>query len=150
MELTPLDRNIINHWQGGVPLTSRPYAAMAQSLGVDEDTLLTRLQTLLDSGVLSRFGPLFNVEHIGGRFCLAAMAVPEAEFEQVNAQVNAFAEVAHNYRREHELNMWFVIATETADAIERVAAAITRQTGIEVYLFPKQREFFVELKLTVP
>lgn len=149
MELSALDRNIINHWQGGVPLTARPYAAMAQSLGVDETTLITRLQTLLDEGVLTRFGPLFNVEQIGGSFCLAAMAVPEHDFERVTAQVNAFSEVAHNYRREHELNMWFVIATEDAGQIEAVAAAITRQTGIRVYLFPKQREFFVELKLKV-
>lgn len=149
MELSTLDRNIINHWQGGVPLTSRPYAAMAQSLGVDEATVLSRLQALLDNGVLTRFGPLFNIEQAGGRFCLAAMAVPEQDFDHVATQVNAFAEVAHNYRREHTLNMWFVIATEDIAAVEQVAAAITRQTGLQVYLFPKQREFFVELKLTV-
>lgn len=149
MELSTLDRNIINHWQGGVPLTARPYAAMAEALGVDEDTVITRLQTLLDNGVLTRFGPLFNIEQVGGCFCLAALAVPETDYERVTALINAFTEVAHNYRREHALNMWFVIATEDAAQIEAVAAAMTRQAGLKVYLFPKQREFFVELKLTV-
>ncbi len=149
MQLSELDRGIINRWQGEVPLISRPYATMAEDLGVDEDTLLTRLQHLLDSGVLTRFGPLFNIEKLGGSFCLAAMSVPESHYDEICAQVNAFTEIAHNYQREHELNMWFVIATETRQQIDVVANAIEVETGLPVYLFPKQHEFFVEMKLTV-
>lgn len=149
MSLSQLDRNIINRWQGGVPLTARPYAVMAEELGVEEVTLLDRLQYLLDTGVLSRFGPLYNIEQLGGSFCLAAMAVPAARFDEVVEQVNAHPEIAHNYQREHELNMWFVIATELPPQIEEVAQQIEQETGLQVYRFPKQQEFFVELKLTV-
>lgn len=149
MQLTELDRNIINRWQGDVPLISRPYAAMAQDLGVEEETLLTRLQQLLENGVLTRFGPLYNIEKLGGSFCLAAMSVPAAHFDKVSAQVNDYSEVAHNYQREHALNMWFVIATESPQQINEVAQAIERETGLAVLCFPKQHEFFVEMKLTV-
>lgn len=149
MQLTELDKNIINRWQGDVPLLSRPYASMAEDLNVDEETLLTRLQHLLDNGVLTRFGPLYNIEKLGGSFCLAAMSVPESRFEAVSTQVNAYSEVAHNYQREHELNMWFVIATESVEQIDAVANAIESETGLTVFRFPKQHEFFVELKLTV-
>ncbi|MBI1424856.1 MAG: Lrp/AsnC family transcriptional regulator [Gammaproteobacteria bacterium] len=149
MSLSQLDRNIINRWQGGVPLTARPYAVMAEELGVEEVTLLDRLQYLLDTGALSRFGPLYNIEQLGGSFCLAAMAVPAARFDEVVEQVNAHPEIAHNYQREHELNMWFVIATELPPQIEEVAQQIEQETGLQVYRFPKQQEFFVELKLTV-
>lgn len=149
MELSQLDKDIINRWQGEVPLVARPYAAMAEDLGVDEATLLTHLQQLLDAGVLTRFGPLYNIEQLGGSFCLAAMAVPVERFAEVAAKVNAHTEVAHNYEREHELNMWFVIATERPDQIAQVAAQIERETALPVYRFPKQQEFFVELKLTV-
>ena len=62
---------------------------------------------------LTRFGPMFQVERMGGAFVLAALAVPEADYERVAELVNALPEVAHNYRREHALNMWFVLATET-------------------------------------
>lgn len=149
LQLSQLDKDIINRWQGEVPLVARPYAVMAQDLGVDEDTLLAHLQHLLDSGVLTRFGPLYNIEQLGGSFCLAAMSVPQEQFSAVTEKVNAHTEVAHNYEREHELNMWFVIATEVPEQIDSIAKAIESETGLPVYRFPKQQEFFVELKLTV-
>jgi hypothetical protein len=90
---------------------------------------------------------MFQIERMGGRFVLAAMQVPDAQFEPVAAIVNTFPEVAHNYRREHAWNMWFVLATErpesVADAIGRIEAA----TGYAVAAFPKEREYFVEMKL---
>ncbi|HNC80635.1 MAG TPA: Lrp/AsnC family transcriptional regulator, partial [Rhodocyclaceae bacterium] len=122
--LDALDRALINALQGGFPLCDAPYQAVAEQLGTTEAEVLARLRRLLDERVLTRFGPMFQVERLGGRFVLAALAVPEARFDTVAAQVNALPEVAHNYRREHHLNMWFVLATETpdgiADAIRRI------------------------------
>ncbi len=108
--LDELDRRIINALQGGFPISDEPYREVADSLGTTEAELLARLQRMLDTKVLTRFGPMFQIERLGGRFVLAALAVPEARFAEVTAQVNALPEVAHNYRREHALNMWFVLA----------------------------------------
>ena len=101
----------------------------------------------LDCGALTRFGPMFQIERIGGAFCLAAMAVPDERFEAVTAAVNAFPEVAHNYQRNHTLNMWFVLATERPEDIASTGRAIEEKTGLPVFLFPKEREYFVEMKL---
>ena len=128
-------------------MCDEPFAAVAGSLWMDTEELIGRLRALLDSGVLTRFGPQFQVERMGGRFVLAALAVPEADFDRVAALVNAFEEVAHNYRRDHRLNMWFVLATESPDAIPLVAGRIEAQTGLPVYLLPKEREYYVELRL---
>ncbi len=147
MALTELDRKIINTYQGGVPICENPYAQMAQQLDIDETLLLERLAYMLDSGILSRFGPLYNIEKLGGAFCLAAMKVPSERYDAVVELVNGFQEVAHNYAREHKFNMWFVIATESRDSINDVAARIEKQCGSRVYLFPKLDEYFVELKL---
>jgi DNA-binding Lrp family transcriptional regulator len=144
-----LDTAIINNLQGGFPLSHAPYAEVAAQLGILEATLLTRLQALLDAKVLTRFGPMYQVERMGGAFVLAAMQVPEDRFDEVTAQVNAFAEVAHNYRREHRLNMWFVLATATPEGIGAAVQAIEAATGLPVYPFPKEREYFVEMKLQV-
>lgn len=141
------DRRIVNALQGGFPVCDEPFAAVAETLGMAADELIGRLRALLEKGVLSRFGPLYQVERMGGRFVLAALAVPEADFDHVAALVNAFDEVAHNYRREHRLNMWFVLATESAEGIAAVAGRIEAETGLSVYLFPKEREYFVELRL---
>ena len=145
--LDETDRRIINALQGDFPLCDEPYRHVAEGLGMAEDELLARLKHLLEQRVLTRFGPMFQVERMGGAFVLAALAVPEARYEAVTAQVNALPEVAHNYRREHHLNMWFVIATESRDGVARTIERIEVATGLPVYAFPKEREYFVEMKL---
>ncbi|KAF0165542.1 MAG: transcriptional regulator [Rhodocyclaceae bacterium] len=146
-QLDEVDKRLINALQGGFPLIAEPYRQVADSLGVSEAELLQRLDSLLERRVLTRFGPMFQIERAGGAFVLAALRVPEAGFERVAAQVNAFPEVAHNYRREHELNMWFVLATATPQGIAEAIAAIEAATGLPVFAFPKEREYFVEMKL---
>lgn len=146
-ELDALDRRIINRLHGGFPVTARPYAAVAAAMGIDEDALIARLRALLDAGVLTRFGPLYDAERLGGAVTLTAMAVPAARFEKVAAMVNAYPEVAHNYQREHALNMWFVVAAESRARIAEVLSAIERETGLAVLDLPKEAEFFLELRL---
>ncbi len=142
-----LDRRIINALQGGFPICAEPYREVALALGIEEAELIARLQRLLEARVLTRFGPMYQVERLGGAFVLVALAVPEADFDRVAEQVNALSEVAHNYRREHAFNMWFVLATETPEGIGQAIARIEQATGLPVYAFPKLREYFVEMKL---
>jgi DNA-binding Lrp family transcriptional regulator len=142
-----LDRRIVNTLQGGLPIAPRPYAMVAEHLGIAESELIERLEGLLAEAVLSRFGPLYDAERLGGAVTLAAMAVPEARFEAVAEIVNAFPEVAHNYARDHRLNMWFVVASDDSARIAEVLAEIGRLTGLEVIDLPKLEEYFLELKL---
>lgn len=141
-----IDARIINGLQGGFPVCERPYAAAAEALGLDEATLLERLQSLLDRGLLSRFGPMYHAERMGGAFTLVAMQVPELDFERVAELVNSYPEVAHNYARDHAFNMWFVLATERPGRIHAVLAEIERRTGLRTYNMPKLEEFFVGLR----
>jgi DNA-binding Lrp family transcriptional regulator len=121
----------------------------AKILGLTEDEVVTRIRSMLDQGSLSRFGPMINVEKMGGTFILAAMEVPAPRFESVATLVNSYPEVAHNYERAHRLNMWFVVATRTPERASEVCAEIAERTGIPVYPMPKEKEFFLELKLDV-
>lgn len=142
-----IDRRLVNALQGGFPILERPFAAVAQALGLAEAEVIDRLKALRATGVLSRFGPMFDAERLGGAVTLCAMQVPEAEFAAVAATVNGLEEVAHNYRREHALNMWFVLATETPEGIAAAIAAIEAATGLAVLDLPKLEEYFLELKL---
>lgn len=141
-----LDRNIINTLQQGFPICEQPYAEVAARLGTSEEELLTRLQRLLDEGLLTRFGPMYHAEQMGGGLTLAAMRVPEWDFERVSELVNRHPEVAHNYQRDHALNMWFVLATETPERIAHIIDIIERETRYPVFNMPKQREFYIGLR----
>ena len=142
-----VDRAIVNALQEGFPVSERPFAQAAAGLGLEEDDLIARLRKLREEGVLSRFGPLYHAERLGGGLTLAAMQVPPEDFQRVAELVNAFPEVAHNYERDHVFNMWFVLATERPEDIARVLAEIERQTGYPVHNMPREREYFVGLKL---
>jgi DNA-binding Lrp family transcriptional regulator len=142
--LDDLDRRILNRLQDGFPVVPEPFAG---ELGCGTSELIERLEALKAAGVLTRFGPFFDAEAMGGAFCLCAMTVPAGRFDEVADLVNSKPEVAHNYEREHELNMWFVLATETTGEIERVAAAIEEETGLGVLRFPKLEEFFIGFKV---
>lgn len=147
--LNDTDRAIINRLQDGLPVVDRPFEQVAGELGISESVLMKRLEALLDAGVMSRFGPMYHAERLGGAFCLAALAAPEDRFEEVACTVNGFDEVAHNYRREHELNMWFVLATDDPRRIAEVIEGIENDTGLDVYDFPKLDEYYVRLHLEV-
>jgi len=138
-----IDRTIINGLRGGFPISSRPFREAGAALGIGENELIDGVQRLVDGGKLSRFGPLWNAEGIGGDVSLAAMAVPPERFETIVAQVNAHPEVAHNYERTHALNMWFVVSADQPERISAVIGEIEAETGLPVYRMPKMREFFI-------
>ena len=140
-----LDKNIINTLQHDFPVCDRPFAQLAFTLKSTEEELMRRVQKMLDDGLLTRFGPMYNAVNMGGALSLCAMKVPEEQFDAVTEQVNAFSEVAHNYQRDHEMNMWFVLATETQQDLDDTLVSIEESTGIRVYNMPKQKEFFVGL-----
>jgi DNA-binding Lrp family transcriptional regulator len=143
-----IDRQLINALQGGFPIAERPFAEVGAGLGLAEDEVITRIQGLLEAGLLSRFGPMYDAERLGGALTLAAMAVPRERFDEVAAIVNAMPEVAHNYERSHALNMWFVLATERPEQIAQVLRAIEAATGLAVLDLPKLEEYFLALRLS--
>lgn len=145
--LDDLDRAIINRLQDGLPLMTAPFSHIAGELGCDPQDIVERLARLRERSVITRFGPFIDTSAMGGAFCLCAMAVPGERFEAVTAIVNAFHEVAHNYERDHRLNMWFVLATATPEEIENVAVSIEQRTGLAVHRFPKLEEFFIGFKV---
>ncbi|MFC7142029.1 Lrp/AsnC family transcriptional regulator [Halosimplex aquaticum] len=154
-DLDSVDRAILNAYQGGFPVVADPYGPAAAALrdhGVDVTAaeLHERLAALDEEGVLTRFGALINAEAIGGTATLVAMHAPEDRFDEVAERVNAHAEVAHNYEREHpHLNMWFVVSVAEEDRVDEVLAEIEEETGQETYNLPKQREFHVGAKFPV-
>lgn len=142
-----IDKKLIDRLQTGVAIVEEPFAAIASELDLDEDEVIQRVQNLLDQKILSRFGPMYDAVRLGGGLTLAAIAVPEDRFAEVTELVNAHPEVAHNYRRDHRLNMWFVLATERSGRIEAVLKEIEAECGLTVLNLPKLEEYFLDLRL---
>ena len=143
-EFSSLEQRLLNDFQHGIPLTPRPFAEIAAQLGVYETTVLETYQRLRTEEVVSRIGAVFRPNSVGAS-TLAAMAVPKSDLEDTARIVNEFVEVNHNYEREHEYNLWFVVAADDEDRLQEVLGEIERRCGYPVLDLPLEREFFIDL-----
>lgn len=143
-DLTDIERRLLNDFQHDFPLSPTPYADIAQSLGVSEAEVLAALARLKDAGAVSRVGAVVRPNTIGVS-TLAAMAVPPENLERVAALVSGYAEVNHNYEREHRLNLWFVAAAPDATHLQQVLDGIAARSGYEVLLFPLLEDYHIDL-----
>ena len=143
-QFTELEKHLLNDFQHELPLTSNPFADIADKLNTDEDTVINTLKSLKERGIISRVGPVFRANRIGVS-TLAAMAVPEEKIVQVAELVNAYAEVNHNYERLHQFNLWFVVTARNDLHLDRVLLDIERRCGYTVMSLPMLEDFFIDL-----
>ena len=142
--LNELERRLLNDFQEGFPLTSRPFRTIAERLGCTEDEAMCTLQQLQSHQLISRVGPVFRPNRVGAS-TLAAMEVPADRLQAVADIVNGYGEVNHNYEREHRLNLWFVVTAANRDMLEGVLQEIEQITGLEVIDLPMIEDFHINL-----
>ncbi len=139
-----ISRQLLNDYQRDFPLVAGPFDAIARDLGVTETDVIRELKRLIKSGSVSRIGATISPGTIGAA-TLAAVAVPAENLTAVAELVSARDEVNHNYEREDELNLWFVVTASDRAGVARVLADIERRTGLGVLDLPMVRDYFIDL-----
>ena len=135
---------LLNEFQRDFPLCSAPFAELASRLGVGERVVLGSLEKLKREGKISRVGAVFAPKRIGAS-TLAAMAVPPEQLVAVAAAVSRFAEVNHNYEREHRYNLWFVVTASSEGRLQATLGAIEKAAGYPLLALPLEEEFHIDL-----
>lgn len=144
LKLSSAAVRLIDACQRDFPLTSRPFRDVGDALGVTEDEVLALVQDLQAGGAVGRVGAVVS-PHTIGTSTLAAMAVPAERLDAVAALVSGCPEVNHNYEREHELNLWFVVTAADADALAAVLCDIEARAGLAVIDLPLIEAFHIDL-----
>ena len=142
--LSDLEKCLLDNFQSGLPLTSDPYGEIADTFGVSREDVLAALSDMKDSGVLSRVG-VIAAPHKMGWSTLAAMEVPPGRLDEVAALINGYDEVNHNYEREHDCNLWFVITAADEDAVADVLDEIAERTNLAVLNLPLEEAYHINL-----
>ena len=143
-QYSKLEQQLLNDFQHGLPLSPTPYADLAEKLGVFESTVIENLQRLQSEGVISRVGAVFRPNRVGVS-TLAAMAVPEQELEKIADIVSSFDEVNHNYERDHQFNLWFVVVAEDDESLQSTLTQIEQRCGYKVMDLPMMEDYFIDL-----
>ncbi|EJN58578.1 siroheme decarboxylase subunit beta [Halogranum rubrum] len=146
--LDDVDATLIDEYQSGFPVVERPFQVVAEGLGVDESEALERVRRLREYGVFRRFGAVLNPPVIGSS-TLAAVKAPEDRFEEVAAVINDYRQVNHNYRRDHEWNMWFVVTAGSRETRDRILDEIEERTGCAVLNLPMLTDYYIDLEFPV-
>ncbi|WP_255170403.1 Lrp/AsnC family transcriptional regulator [Natrononativus amylolyticus] len=143
-----IDAAIIDGYQSGFPIEERPFRTVGDELGVSEDEAFDRVMTLRENGVFRRFGAVLNPPVIGSS-TLAAVQAPDDRFEEIAEVINGYRQVNHNYRRDHEWNMWFVVTAGSRDTRDRILEEIEDQTGCDVLVLPMLTDYYIDLEFPV-
>lgn len=143
-----IDAALIDDYQSGFPIRERPFVQVAEELGIDESEAIERTRALRENSVFRRFGAVLNPPVIGSS-TLAAVTVSTERFDAVAEIINSYRQVNHNYRRDHEWNMWFVVTAASRDRRDAILAEIERKTGSEVLNLPMRTDYYIDLEFPV-
>jgi len=149
-QLDEMDRMILNEIQSHFPIEARPYQVLGEKLGCSEEEVLQRVQDLKDREVIRRIGANCNSRKLGYTSTLCAAKVPSRLMTRFVEVVNSYMGVTHNYRRDHDYNIWFTLIAPSEEKIERILREIIELTGVgEVNSLPAERLFKIQVDFEV-
>ena len=150
LTLCTFERRLLNRLQEGLPVTPRPFKAVAKELRTTEARVLAGIEALNRKGIVRRLGGVFSSRDMGFKSTLVAAKVARARLDRVAGFVNSFHEVTHNYLRTNEFNLWFTLTARSRRRIMEIQKAIRKQPGVERLIeLPALKHYKVEVKFSV-
>jgi len=141
------DKIIIGLIQGDLPLKKKPFAKMAESIGMTESEFLERIRALKASGVIRRFGATLRHQEAGfSSNAMVAWIVPDDTIEEIGKAMAEFREVTHCYQRKPQkdwkYNLFTMVHGDDKEACYQVAKRMSQATGMDEYiLLFSEKEF---------
>lgn len=131
VKLDKMDRELLQLMQDAFPVAERPWAIFGRTLGLSEEEVFARVKKLYAEGVIRKLRTILDAQKLGScSSTLMAMKVPEDKMEYVTGIINEYMSVTHNYRREHDYNLWFTVTTCGGQDLEATVERIKQRTGI--------------------
>jgi siroheme decarboxylase len=131
-ELDDLDRELLNAVQWDFPLEARPFAVLADRLGVDEPTVRDRVAKVKESGVLRQLSAIFDTRALGYSSALVAAKVDPEHIDDAAAMISEHPGVSHNYKRNHDYNLWYTVAVPPGESLDEHIDVLHRESGSRV------------------
>lgn len=131
LELDETTRSLLNEMQNGLPMVERPFAELGARLDISEDDAIARLREARAAGVVRQVCAIYDTKSLGYSSALVAMRVPEQGLKAAAAVVNAHPGVSHNYRRDHDFNMWLTVAMPPGYDLDVVIQRLHELCGAE-------------------
>lgn len=139
-----LELRLLNDYQRDFPLCPQPFGEIGRRIGAREQVVLEMLEKLRNEGKVARVGPVFAPGRLGAS-TLVALALPPERLGEVATIVSGYAEVNHNYERDHRYNLWFVATAPDEARLRALLTSIATATGQDLLSLPLVEEFHIDL-----
>ncbi|GAB6054466.1 Lrp/AsnC family transcriptional regulator [Magnetospira thiophila] len=107
MELNDTDLALIEALSDGLELIPQPYRALGARVGLSEAETLRRIESLITSGVIRRFGVVVHHHRLGLRANgMSVWDIDDTEVAEIGRRMGAFPFVTLCYRRPRRLPDW--------------------------------------------
>jgi len=142
-----LDKKVISLIQGDLPLDRRPFAVMAEKIGMSEEDFLRRANDLKKRGIIRRFGATLRHQEAGfSSNAMVAWIVPDDLVEETGNILARFQEVTHCYQRKPQkhwrYNLYTMIHGSSSDECNQIAERMSHAVKIDDYaLLFSEKEF---------
>ncbi|MCP3944466.1 MAG: Lrp/AsnC family transcriptional regulator [Desulfobacteraceae bacterium] len=148
--LDETNKKILNTIQLDFPIDPRPFKKIAKKLDLSEDELLDRIKTMKDEMLIRRIGGNFVPDRLGYHSTLCAAMVEQEKIDLFTQTVNSYSGVTHNYRRDHNFNIWFTFIAPSMEIIQKSLKEISVKTGVKTILnLPATRVFKISANFKV-
>jgi len=124
--------------QKDLQLVQRPFRQMSKRLGITEKDVIYAAKKFEERGVMRRFAAILRHQKVG--FVANGMVtwkVPPERIQEVANVAISFSQVSHCYERpvyeDWPYNLFSMIHARSREACERIAAEISKRTGIGDY-----------------
>jgi len=140
------DKKILNIIQTEFPIDAKPFTVLAKRVGIGEDEVLKRVKKLKETGIIRRMGAVFDTRKLGFASTLCAARVSEEKLKEFVEIVNSYPGVTHNYRRNHEYNVWFTFMASTEEEIKESLTEISEKSGVsDILNMPAKQNFKIDV-----
>ncbi len=130
--LSDEDRELLNALQWDFPLVAEPYAALAARIGLTEADAIARIRSVKDSGVLRQLSAIFDTRALGYSSALVAAKIDPDRIDDAAAMINEHPGVSHNYKRNHDYNLWYTLAVPPGDDFDAHLDVLHAESGATV------------------
>jgi siroheme decarboxylase len=140
--------------QEQVPLVTRPFLEIARRVEMSELEVIERVKALKSKtgGVIRQISAIFDSRSLGYESCLVAAKVDESRIDEAAAEVGRHPGVSHNYRRDHEYNLWYTLAVppDSKLGLQRTLDVLHARSGARVTrLMPALKMYKIGVKFSL-
>jgi len=126
-----LDKQLLNRLQWDFPMVPRPFHGLGQAVGTTESDILGRIARLKADRVVRQISAIFDTRSLGYKSSLVAMKVRPDRVDEAAGVLNEHPGVSHNYKRNHDFNLWFTVAVPPSTSLEQTVETLHRLVGAQ-------------------